>query len=294
MRWKTRISIATLLRSIRYEEVFLLQGTPLMGVAFSIGAITPEKIETLVLFTVASVLLVAHVFIFNDWAAIAQNVEQPNKATAMVYGGDISSRLLFFFSIALLAGGLVLFAFLGLRTWMLAAAYAALGICYSHPWLNVKSTPIGSSLPHLVGGLLQFLVGYTLFAPLDQRGLFIGLFFALTFTAGHLNHEVHDFDFDRQNNLRTNAVAFGKRPVFVASLVVFTLAYGCLFFLALAGLVPRLLAIWPIVLYPLHLVWALNVLRRGITPEAVRHFRTRYRLIYALIGAGILFALFGQ
>jgi len=283
--------ITALFRSIRFAEVVLLQGTPIMGVLFSIGTITPEKIGLLVLFIAANILLVAHIFTLNDWAAAAQKAEQPNRAAELIYSEKLNSRLLFFFSTALLAVSLVLFAFLGWHTWMLAAAVAAVGILYSHPWLNAKSTPIGSSLPHFVGGLLHFLLGYTLFAPLDQRGVLIGLFFALTFTAGHLNHEVHDFDHDRRNDLRTNAVAFGKRPAFIASLVVFTFAYGCLFGLSLAGHMPRILAIWPIVLYPLHLFWALGVLRRGLTPEAVRRFQTRYRLIYALIGAGILFAI---
>lgn len=286
--------IAALFRSIRFDEVLLLQGTPLMGVAFSIGAITPEKLEELVLFMAANVLLVAHIFVFNDWAAAAQHAQQPNKATALVYRGEITSRALLIFSLALLVASLALFAFIGLRCVMLAVFFALLGAFYSHPWLNAKSTPIGSSLPHLVGGLFHFLLGYTLFAPFDYRGILIGLFFGLTFTAGHLNHEVQDFDFDRQNDFQTNAVAFGKRRAFVASLIVFTFAYACLFLLALAGMVPRLLALWPIVLYPLHLIWALNVLHRGLTRDAVRRFQSRYRLIYGLIGAGIFFALFNQ
>lgn len=263
-----------------------------MGVAFSIGAITPGKLATLILFTLANVLLLAHIFLFNDWAATTQNAQQPNTATALVYRGDISSRFLFLFSVALLGAGLFLFTVVGLRTLILAAAYAALGIFYSHPWVNAKGKPIGSSVAHFLGGVLHFLVGYTLFAPLDQRGVLIGLFFAFTFTAGHLNHEVHDFDYDLQNNLRTNAVVFGKRAIFVASLILFTIAYGWLVFLALAGLVPRLLVLWPIALCPLHLIWARSVLRRGITSEAVNRFRTRYRLIYGLIGAGIFFTLF--
>lgn len=264
-----------------------------MGVAFSIGAITPEKLGLLALFMAANILLVAHVFVFNDWAAAAQNGQQPNKAAALVYSEHISSRLLFFFSIALLAASLLLFALIGPHSLILAAAIAAVGIFYSHPWLNAKGTPIGASLPHLAGGLLHFLLGYTLFVPFDQRGVLIGLFFALTFTAGHLNHEVADFEHDRQGGIRTNAVTFGKGPVFVASLVVFTLAYGYLLFLALTGILPRLLAIWPVVLYPLHLIWAISALRHGLATETVKRFQARYRLIYALIGAGIFFMLFG-
>jgi 4-hydroxybenzoate polyprenyltransferase len=65
------------------------------------------------------------------------------------------------------------------------------------------------------GGLFHFLLGYVVFMPIDERGVQIGLFFALTFTAGHLNHEVRDFELDSRNNAGTNAVAFGKRPAFV-------------------------------------------------------------------------------
>jgi 4-hydroxybenzoate polyprenyltransferase len=151
--------------------------------------------------------------------------------------------------------------------------------------------PIASSLAHFIGGLLHFLLGYTLFAPFDDRGLVISFFFALTFTAGHLNHEVHDFDFDRQNNLMTNAVAFGKRPVFIGSFILFTLAYGYVFLIAMQGMVPRFVAILCIALYPLHLINAVSVLRRGLTPDAIRQFRAGYRLIYALIGITILFAV---
>jgi 4-hydroxybenzoate polyprenyltransferase len=283
--------IAALWRSIRFDEIILLQGTPFAGVLLSMGAVTWEKLKLLILFAAANILLVTHIFTFNDWAAATQKNGQPNRATAMVYNRELDSRLLLFFSLALLGAGLVFFAFLGLNTFILAFAIAAIGVFYSEPRLNAKSTPIGSSLSHFVGGMLHFLLGYTLFLPLDHRGILIGLFFALTFTAGHFNHEVHDFDHDQQHHLRTNAVAFGKRPVFIASLIIFTLAYGFLLCLALAGLIPRLLAIWPIVLYPLHLVCTLSALRRGLTPETVGRLQTRYRLIYALIGAGIFFAV---
>ena len=45
-----------------------------MGAAFSMGDVTTEKLRMFLLFAVASFLLVAHIFTFNDWAEIWPNV----------------------------------------------------------------------------------------------------------------------------------------------------------------------------------------------------------------------------
>ncbi len=279
-----RSRISALLRHIRFDEVFVLQGTPLMGVVFSIGTITVGKLETLLLFLVGSILLVAHVFTLNDWADIAHRLKAPDP--------QVPSRRLFWFSLSLLIASLLVFALLGSRVVILGLIVAALGFFYSHPKLNAKGTPIASSIPHLVGGLFHFLLGYAVFMAIDERGILIALFFALTFTAGHLNHEVRDFDLDSRNNARTNAVAFGKRPAFVAGLIVFTFAYLCLFILGWFRFIPRPLAFLALLFYPLHLYWSLHVLRRDLNPETLNRFQIQYRALYAVIGISMLCSLF--
>jgi 4-hydroxybenzoate polyprenyltransferase len=279
-----RSRISALLRHIRFDEVLVLQGTPLMGVAFSIGTITAGKLETLLLFLVGSILLVAHVFTLNDWADAAHGLKAPDPR--------VPSRHLFWFSLSLLIASLLVFALLGSRVVILGLIVAALGFSYSHPKLNAKGTPIASSVPHLIGGLFHFLLGYAVFMAIDERGILIALFFALTFAAGHLNHEVRDFDLDFHNNARTNAVAFGKRPAFVAGLIVFTFAYLCLFILGWFRFVPRPLAFLALVFYPLHLYWSLRALRRDLNPETLDRFQIQYRSLYAVIGISMLGSLF--
>src|SRR5207249_1659812 len=132
--------------------------------------------------------------------------------------------------------------------------------------------------------LLLFLLG----------GILIALFFALTFTAGHLNHEVRDFELDSRNNARTNAVAFGKRPAFVAGLIVFTFAYLCLFVLGWFRFIPRPLALLALLFYPLHLYWSLRALRGQLNPETLDRFQIQYRALYAVIGISMLCSLFYQ
>ena len=286
-----RSGLAALVKCIRYREVLILQGAPLMGAAFSLRALTSQAIGELVLFLVASFLLVAHIFSFNDWAGASMDRNDPNRAQTVFSTKGVTPRDVLLLSAVLLALSLLLFAHFSRQTLVLAIAIAALGVFYSHPRLNGKGTPIISSCPHLVGGVLHFLLGYSLFSPIDPSGILIGLFFALTFTAGHLNQEVRDYDGDRLNGVHTNAVAFGKTPAFLAGLVVFTLAYTDLFFLAGMGIVPAALAIMPLVLYPIHVVWSVRTLRAGLSFTNVSRFQGRYRMLYGVIGLAIVLAL---
>jgi 4-hydroxybenzoate polyprenyltransferase len=298
MRWVSefgatpkRLGLIAYLSCIRYTEVLVLQGSPLLGAAFSIGAPTGDKALVGALFAVASFLLVAHIWTFNDWAGLATDLNDPHRSSRVFLTRGVSSRGLLAFSAILLAASLASFGPLPHRTLVIAVIIAALGILYSHPAANAKSIPVLSSMPHLLGGLLHFLLGYSVFQPIDRRGVLIALFFSLTFTAGHLNQEVRDADVDRANGLDTNAVHFGKRGTFLAGLVLFTVAYADLVWLAYGNLVPALLGVLPVALYPIHLAWSLRTLRNGLDFERVSRLQRVYRLLYGLIGLGMLAAL---
>src|SRR5436190_22024447 len=103
----TPLHSRALLRHIRFDEVFVLQGTPLMGAAFSIGALTTANLETLGVFLIGSVLLVAHVFTLNDWADIAPGLKPPDPL--------VSSLRLFCFSFFFLIAALLLLPLFSLR-----------------------------------------------------------------------------------------------------------------------------------------------------------------------------------
>lgn len=286
-----RLALLAYLSCIRYPDVLVLQGSPLFGVAFALREISAETTAAVAVFVGASFLLVAHIWTFNDWAGLAADLNDPNKSDSVFSTRGVSPRGLLLFSLGLLLTSLLLFALLPRRTLLIALTIAALGVLYSHPALSAKSVPVLSSLPHLLGGLLHFLLGYSLVDAIDRRGVLIALFFALTFMAGHLNQEVRDYEGDRLNRLRTNAVFFGKTRAFLAGLAVFTLAYADLVFLAYRGVVPPLLGVPPLLLYPLQLAWSVKTLRAGLTFESVGWLQRRYRLLYALIGLCMVVAL---
>jgi 4-hydroxybenzoate polyprenyltransferase len=281
---RRRVGLTAYLSCIRYHEVLVLQGSPLLGAAFALEHVTAEAVVQILAFGIGSFFLVAHIFSFNDWAGTAEDSHDPNKAPSVFSTKGVSPHGVLLLSSTLLVAALLVFAFLPVRTLLLALAIAAMGIFYSHPSTNAKAIPVVSSCPHLLGGLLHFLLGYSLYRPIDRRGAFIALFFALTFTAGHLSQEVRDYDGDRFNGLQTNAVAFGRRRAFLAGLVVFTLAYADLEYLASSGLIGSVLAWLPPVLWPIHLGCAVSALRAGLSFESVSRYQNRYRALYGVIG----------
>jgi 4-hydroxybenzoate polyprenyltransferase len=278
------------LSCLRLQEILVLQGSPLLGAAFALRHPAAANAGPLALLLIANVCLVAHIFLLNDWSGLTTDLTDPNKAADVFTARGVGRKEMGVLTAGLLALSLLLFSFLGLTTLCLALAIATLSALYSLPRFNWKGRPLLSSAAHLAGGALHFLLGYSLGNALDRRGLATATFFALTFTAGHLTQEIRDHQGDVLNAIRTNAVAFGLRRTFAASLVLFTLAYALLLLLALQGILPRPLALLA-ALYPLHLHWSLKTLSEGLTYESIRRLQARYRALYAIVGLAMVAAL---
>lgn len=275
------------LSCIRFDEVLVLQGPPLLGAFLSSGSVSATA---LALLAVANGLLVAHVFLLNDWAGAQQDLRDPARAARVFLARGFSRQDMAALFWILLLLSLLLLSLLGGVTAALGLAIAGVSALYSAPGLHLKGVPLANTALHLVGGLLHFLLGYSVFAGLDGRGVELGLYFATVFCAGHLTQEVRDFEADLGNGIQTNAVRFGQRRSFLAGFALFTLANALLLGLALRGTVPLLLA-WVTVLYPLHLYWTLQALREGLRPDSVRRLQSRYRVLYAGIGGAMVLSV---
>ncbi len=275
------------LSCLRLEEILVLQGSPLLGAAFAIGRPAAENLGPLVILAVANVCLVAHIFMLNDWSGLTTDLTDPNKAAGVFTARGVGRREIGGLAAILLTLSLLLFSRLGPSTLCLSLAIATLSALYSLPRFNWKGRPLLGSAAHLAGGALHFLLGYSVGNAIDRRGLATAAFFALIFTAGHLTQEIRDHQGDVLNAIRTNAVIFGRRRTFAASLALFTLAHALLLLLALQGTLPRPLAAL-VALYPLHLRWSLKALAEGLTYASIRRLQARYRVLYAIVGLAMV------
>ena len=286
----TNTSALRYLSCLRAQDILVLQGSPLLGAAFAIHHLGLHGALPLVTLLLANVFLVTHIFLLNDWSGLASDLADPHKAPSVFTAHGVERREMAALMTGVLVLSLLLFSRLGPVTLALALGIATLSALYSLPQFDWKGSPLLNSAAHLAGGVLHFLLGYSLGSRLDARGLAMGTFFALVFAAGHLTQEVRDHDGDARNGTRTNAVAFGPARTFLASLILFGIAHVVLFVLALDGQLPRPLA-FVAVLYALQLYWSLEAQREGLTYAVVCRLQTRYRVLYAAIGVVMVAAI---
>ncbi len=267
----------------RALEVAALQASPIIGCVLGGAGVGQRDWLCLALLVVGSLLLTAHVFVFNDWAGHSSDMLDPRRAANTVFGKDEIARV----AGALLLLSMAAFMPLGWPAVLLGASIAILSFLYSHSQAFGKSTPVAASFNHLLGGMLHFLLGYTAFHDLDMGGVACSVFFGLVFAAGHLNQEVRDHEGDLLNGIRTSAVVFGCRRAFLASLVIFTAAYALLIALAAFNILPRVL-LWSDLLWLLQVAWSAQALRRGLGFETAQWMQRRYRMLFAVIGLAML------
>ncbi len=279
----TRSSASRYFSCLRLPDILVLQGPPLLGAVFGISNPGVQDLRSLVTLMVANVFLMAHIFMLNDWSGLSADLSDPNKAAGVFTARGAGPRAIAGMTAGLLVVGLFLFSRIAPITLGLALAIAALSAFYSLPRSNWKGRPLLNSAAHLAGGILHFLLGYSMGRAIDRRGVVIAAFFALIFAAGHLTQEIRDYRGDALSGIRTNAVTFGQSRTFAASLVLFTVAQGLFLLLSLAGILPRPLAAL-VAFYPIQLFWSLETRREGFTFESVCRLQMRYRALYAAIG----------
>lgn len=287
---RPKTSALRYLSCLRPQDIIVLQGSPLLGAAFAITDPSVAIIAPLVTLIVANIFLVSHIFMLNDWAGLTADLADPNKAARVFTARGVGRKEIIALTAGMLTLSLGFFGRLGATTFGIALAIAILSALYSLPRFNWKGKPFLNSVAHLTGGVLHFLLGYSIASSIDRRGLATATFFALIFVAGHLTQEIRDHEGDAASGIRTNAVVFGPRRTFAASLVLFTLAHVILFVLALEGILPRPLAALT-ALYLVQLFWSFEALRDGLTFASVSRLQTRYRILYAVIGLVMVAAL---
>ncbi len=277
-------NLKSIFSSIRYQEAFIFQTPSLMGLAVFLPGISFRYAAPTLLAGLGSFLVMASIFAVNDWADI--NLDSQNslkrKDTFLERGIDPNNMLVLAGSLA--AGGIFIFAALSGLHVVIALLALVCGLVYSVPLRGVrgKSIPVVSSLLHFGGTLLAFLLGALTFAPADPRSLLVACYPALLITAGHLVHEVEDYEQDRLSRCKTNAVRFGRKAVFIFASILFGFSFLLLYWLIEEGFFPGVIK-YSSILYLLYAALAMQAYRAGLARDSVRHLRNQYRILFAVV-----------
>jgi len=268
---------------LRLGESALLQGTPFFGIVFGLDNWLHHY--ELVLMTLAGSFLITNgIFILNDITDLKHDTLSTDKAQRFRYLTNIGVRKLIAIVSFNCAGGMLLIIIANYVSAWYAGGILLAGLTYSLGPFRSKEIPIASSLTHLIGGVLHFLVGFSLGDSPAVNGILIGIFFGGIFMAGHFIQEIRDFDLDMKSGVRTNAVYFGRQKTFFISLILFLFfpIYSAL--LVYIGIPPASLNM-ALITIPIVLLSARFPLRDDLSRSSILGFQKAYRITFAALGA---------
>lgn len=205
-------------------------GFPLAGPAFALDALTVDAVARVFAFAVAMFLFFLSLYEFNDYCGHQADATNPRLREPATDPQDLHLKR----TVTALVAALLGFALLKPALALGAAVSFGMWSIYSWPTRGWKQVPVLGTGIHFVTQALHFLMGWVLVAALNLDTLLIAFFFGGLFAAGHLFHEVIDFEADRQAGIRTMANRIGRKPAFWISTGAFAACsvYWALLFMA--------------------------------------------------------------
>lgn len=272
------------LRVIRAKDSFVILGGPLLGVLFALNSINYGVFLKVVLFMIAVLFGVGHIFTLNDWLGYTFDKYNPKKINSPLVSGQVSLTQVRKLSLILGFMGLSLLFIISFKVFIIAVLIILNVVCLEHPRILLKGVPLVDTVVNAFGGAFVFLLGYSLFSSFDMRGILIALYFAFLVSGGYLNHAIVDYETDMRFNINTFAVRFGKEKALIASFATFTLSniYFCL--LGFLRIIPRHFCMIVIIIYLFYLYLFFSLHKKGLRFNNLHNFINKYRKLYAFTG----------
>ncbi len=271
---------------MRYGESFFPLTPTIAGLLISIPDFSLDSITKSFYLITAVYFFCGHVHTFNEYSGFIYDKSDKHKHKSPLISGKISKQEEFFLSFILLIISFIVLYSVKKNFIYLLLLNSLMWLVYSHPKTLIKGIPVAPTMIHFIAAIIHFIYGYLLFPGYSlSNGLLIGSFFGLIFSAGHLNHELKDYENDKSCNFNTSAVTYGKKNIFLASFILLTLSTIYFFIISFKRLIPNLLYIPLALIYPVYLYFAIQTYKNGINHNNIFNFRTKYRILY--ISAGI-------
>ena len=289
------IKLISIVRVFRLIDAAVFTGIPLMGIIVSAYHLHISQINFLssLLYILVIYLLAIHVFSINDWADYHGDINDLYKIKEGIQKRHLSLKQ--YLIIAIISGIIPLFLLLGFSTakFLIGFIIVLLSFFYSTNLFSLhgKSIPVLATLLHILGGMLAFLLGYLFFGHFHIQAVLTGLMCGVFLSAGHLFHEIQDFEGDLTTKIMTTANTIGKKPAAWIGLILLFFGHAIFQYLTYKEFLPDLSLInWMV--FALVAVFIGFSIKSGLTHRSMKKLRFSYRIIYALLGVYIFTRLF--
>ncbi len=269
------------LQLARLTECILMVGLFFIGSVFSIQAVSIDTIYPLVLYSLGAFFFILAVYALNVYCGF--EADKQNNRFKKLDTASISPKLFLypFFAYSLIF--IVLFSVLNSSITLLALLSFAGWIAYYLPKYGLKYRPVTGSLVHFFTQIIHFQMGYLLFDDLNAFSFLISIYFAILWVGAYLNHEVMDYEADKQTNVLTSAVYYGQQRIDHISFFLFIIGHAYLFILCILQQVPWWIALPFLFAFTLQFITKLyfEFFLKG-TIQQPKLYRNLYRFYYVL------------
>ncbi len=268
------VILSKYISALRIKEVSLMTGFFIIGSFFSIDTLSTNNIVKLFLAIGASFFTVLAVYAYN--AAAGKSKDNANRRLNKLRALS-KKKYYLFMTISLLLT--IIFSFcIGYIYIFLFLLIFAIWILYSRDDKGVKHKPFYGTLLHFFAEILHFNTCYSIFNPIDAYSISISIVLGFAFSIGHLNHEIIDYNADKENKINTLTVKYGPNKTIIAIILVLILSITTIFFVFLLDIFSVIELIAFTIPVITQLVLFIN--KRNEISEKALKIRKYYRVLY--------------
>ncbi|RLA62131.1 MAG: hypothetical protein DRQ88_04370 [Epsilonproteobacteria bacterium] len=216
-------NISIFFDAIRFKEVFLLTGFPIMGFLLS-GS---WELANVIYHAFAFFLLFLSIYQLNAYFGYVQDFKNERLKGLSKFSKNFYLKV----SLICLGASLILLSIDGAFIILLGVGIYLLWALYSQPVFGTKNYPLLGNLTHFIMGIIHFFLGFLINSSSFLDPMFLAIYFSLLFTGGHLIHELIDCHADKKNKLKTSATFFGQKKTILMSQILFICSFLDLIFL---------------------------------------------------------------
>lgn len=262
--------------SLRTGEILIMSGFFIIGFFFA-----PAPLQNNFLrfnLAVAGILAyILSVYTLNSYADYRADQVNPRLAHLSKLGRKT------YLLLSILGIAVFIAIFGSLNLWLIPLSLLAYLSWIFYYILRYKGRPYAGTAIHFIAGILHFHFGYCAVHSPSAESVLGAVFFALVLSAGHVNHEILDYNADFLADVQTTAVKIGIPKANRNLLLLFSVSslYGFIFSSLFREKYPAFF------LFPLAALATVitGAVTAGKLPATV--FRLFYRSLFAL--CGILF-----
>lgn len=200
--------ISNIIKGTRIQEIIIKCGFLSIGAIFALADTEVQSSDTKTILTLSIQALIGGIGLYATNSYFGYEKDKINSRLKHQF--EIPKPYFAWTGVLCTFSAIYLATLYSTTLLILAITVFAIWFLYVHPATNLKAKPYTGIFIAFIGEICLFLIGYEYITPITSKSIVMSLFFGGLMAAGHLFHEIMDFDADYKSGDITTAILYGK------------------------------------------------------------------------------------